>query len=218
MFPAVLALTFLSFSKKESVELPNEKEPIALVVNPVTNEVALPLLAHTVDTNELYTPLLKKDYFGFKAALGFKESRGKYKEVNTLGYMGKYQFGINTLALIGIYDAHEFLNNPALQEAAFYAYASRNKWVLRREIAQYVGSTIDGVEVTESGILAAAHLAGPGGVKKYLRSGGNWGVSDAFGTHIKHYMELFSHYDLSFIESNRYARAELPESLERPNA
>src|SRR5210317_1730319 len=36
---------------------------------------------------------LGKSFVGFKEAIAFKESRGDYKIVNTLGYLGKYQFG-----------------------------------------------------------------------------------------------------------------------------
>lgn len=113
-----------------------------------------------------YSPKLDKSFVGFKEALAFKESRGNYFSVNTLGYLGKYQFGKGTLKLIGIYNTTKFLYNPQLQEKAFIANAERNKWILRRDIKRFVGKNIDGVLVTESGILAAAHLAGPGSVKK----------------------------------------------------
>ena len=56
------------------------------------------------------------------------------------------------------------------------------------------------MKITESGILAAAHLAGPGSVKKYLRSYGKEGFSDAFGTSIRYYMKKFSGYDTSSIK------------------
>jgi hypothetical protein len=39
--------------------------------------------------------------------------------------------------------------------------------------------TINGIKVTESGILAAAHLSGAGNVKKFLRSNGSHSFSDA---------------------------------------
>ena len=154
-------------------------------------------------------PELGKSFVGFKEALAFKESRGNYFSVNTLGYLGKYQFGKNTLKLIGIYDTKQFLYNPQLQEKAFIANTARNKWVLRRDIKRFVGKTIDGVLVTESGILAAAHLAGPGNVKKYLRSFGAIGFTDAYGTPIRSYMKRFSGYDTSFIEENKKAKATL---------
>lgn len=154
-----------------------------------------------------FSPKLDKSFIGFKEALAFKESRGDYFTVNTYGYLGKYQFGKHTLELIGVYNTDEFLNNPELQESAFIANAARNKWILRRDIKRFVGKHIDGVLVTESGILAAAHLAGPGSVKKYLRSYGAIGFADAYGTTIRNYMKKFSGYDTSFIIGDREAKA-----------
>lgn len=153
--------------------------------------------------NTSFTPELGNSFLGFKEALGFKESQNNYFSVNTYGYLGKYQFGKSTLRVIGITDAKQFLNTPELQEMAFIANAERNKWVLRRDIKRFVGKRINGIWVTESGILAAAHLAGPGSVKKYLRSYGVDGFSDAYGTSIRSYMKRFSGYDTSIIEANK---------------
>ena len=156
-----------------------------------------------------FTPTLGKSFIGFKEALGFKESRGDYFIVNKFGYLGKYQFGKETLKMIGIYNPSQFLQNPELQEKAFIANAQRNKWILRRDIKRFKGMTINGILVTESGILAAAHLAGPGSVKKYLRSYGAIGFADAYGTTIKKYMNNFSGYDTSFVVGDRKAKASL---------
>ena len=153
--------------------------------------------------------VLKRSYVGFKEALAFKESRGQYSAINKLGYLGKYQFGTSTLKLIGIYNTTSFLQDPQLQEKAFLANAKRNKWVLRRDIKRFVGHKINGTVVTESGILAAAHLAGPGSVKRYLRSYGAVGFSDAFGTNIASYMRKFSSYDTSFIIPHKRPKASL---------
>ncbi|MBL0682511.1 peptidoglycan-binding protein LysM [Aquimarina mytili] len=163
------------------------------------------------DNNVFVFPELGKSYIGFKEAVAFKESRGAYGVVNQFGYMGKYQFGKSTLDLIGVGNVSrkEFLGNPQLQEKAFYAYLSRNKWVLRRDIKWFAGKTINGVKVTESGILAAAHLGGPNAVKRYLRSGGVNGFADAFGTTIRYYMKRFGGYDTSFVVSNRKAKVVL---------
>ncbi len=157
--------------------------------------------------DDQYDLLLGKTYLGFKEALGFKESRGDYSVINRYGYLGKYQFGPSTLALIGIHDTAQFLVDSELQEQAFAANMSRNKWILRRDIARFEGKVIGGVRVTESGILAAAHLAGAGNVKKYLRSGGQHAFSDAFGTTIGYYLKKFSGYDTSFVVPNRQAKA-----------
>ncbi|WP_394348958.1 hypothetical protein [Pareuzebyella sediminis] len=144
-------------------------------------------------------PFLGSSYIGFKEALAFKESQGNYFTTNTLGYLGKYQFGIGTLQLMGVYNATRFLNDPVLQEKVFQTNIARNKWILRRDIKRFVGKQIAGVEITESGILAAAHLAGAGNVKKYLRSWGAYDVSDSYGTSIAIYMRKFSGYDVSHV-------------------
>lgn len=159
--------------------------------------------------HESYFPYLGKTYVGFKEALGFKESGGNYFTVNTHGYLGKYQFGAETLKLIGVYNPNGFLYNPELQEKAFMANAERNKWILRKDIKRFVGKKIGGVKVTESGILAAAHLAGPGSVKKFLRSFGANNFEDAFGTSIKYYMKKFSGYDTSSIVPDKKAKVTL---------
>ncbi len=160
--------------------------------------------------NECYAhPRLGNSFVGFKEALAFKESRGDYSSVNTLGYLGKYQFGSETLKLIGIYNTSQFLNDPDLQERAFIANTMRNKWILRRDIKRFVGQRIDGVLITESGILAAAHLAGPGSVKQYLRSYGAVGFTDAYGTTVRNYMRMFSGYDTSFIKPRKSVKAAL---------
>ncbi|OIQ16320.1 peptidoglycan-binding protein LysM [Lacinutrix sp. MedPE-SW] len=156
-----------------------------------------------------YNPRLGKTFTGFKEQLGFKESQNNYFRVNTLGYLGKYQFGRSTLQMIGINDTKHFLSNPELQEKAFIANTERNKWVLRRDIKRYSGRYIGGVKITESGILAAAHLAGPGSVKKYLRSQGADCFEDAYGTTIKSYLKRFSGFDTSEIKPNKKARVSL---------
>ncbi|WP_299229561.1 peptidoglycan-binding protein LysM [uncultured Psychroserpens sp.] len=166
-------------------------------------------LANPFQTQHTYFPYLGKSYNGFKEAIAFKESRGDYFTVNTLGYLGKYQFGAETLKMIGIYNPNQFLYNPELQEKAFLANAERNKWILRKDIQRFTGKKINGIIVTESGILAAAHLAGPGSVKKFLRSYGSNNFSDAYGTTVKHYMKKFSGYDTSSILPDKRAKAVL---------
>lgn len=146
---------------------------------------------------------LGNTYVAFKEAIAFKESQGNYAAVNTLGYLGKYQFGVTTLELLGIKNPDLFLKSPVLQEKAFLANTKRNKWVLRRDIKRFVGKKIDGILVTESGILAAAHLAGPGNVKRYLRSYGALDSEDAYGTDILSYMDKFSGFDTSFVKAQK---------------
>ena len=146
---------------------------------------------------------LKKDFNGFKELLAFKESGGRYFCVNKFGYMGKYQFNLSTLKMFKVRSGKKFLKDPELQEKVFLLNVQRNKWILRKDIKWFVGSRINGSRITESGILAAAHLSGPGNVKKYLRGGGKDNFKDALGTSISFYIDYFKDYDLSFVEGIR---------------
>lgn len=158
------------------------------------------------DYTSLNIPYTGKFFVGYKEAIGFKESQGKYRMINSLGYMGKYQFGRDALRAVGIYDTTRFLNSPSLQEKAFVALLSKNKWELRHEIARYSGKTIGGVLVTESGILAAAHLGGAGSVKKFFRSNGKKYIKDDFGTSLRSFMRNYGGYDTSGIIADSNAR------------
>lgn len=151
-------------------------------------------------------PYTGKSFAGFKQDIGFKESRGNYKAVNTLGYMGKYQFGKGTLNTIGIKDSLRYMNSPVLQEKAFETLLSLNKYELQKELKNYVGKTINGVEITESGLLAAAHLGGVGSVKKFLRSNGKRVKTDNYGTSIQNYIQRFGGYDTSSVTPIKNAK------------
>lgn len=204
----ICVLLFASFSSNKTIDS-SKYSTAGLVLNYTVSQDAgsnsrdLALL----NSNKVYSPYLGKSFVGFKEALAFKESRGDYFTVNSLGYLGKYQFGKGTLRLLGVHDFDEFLNSPELQEKAFIANAERNKWILRRDIKRFTGKTINGITITESGILAAAHLAGAGSVKHYLRSYGAVNFADAFGTTIEYYMKKFSGYDTSFLKPNQKAKA-----------
>lgn len=202
----IVAAVTMSFTTRTGIDLSHYKTVESDVCYYVPNEDEVKKDSSSTIRYEL---VLGKTYLGFKEALGFKESQGNYSVINEYGYMGKYQFGKSTLKMIGIYNPEVFLNDSKLQEAAFAAYTSRNKWILRREIIRYDGRYINGVKVTESGILAAAHLAGAGNVKKYLRSGGTFCFADAFGTTIGNYLKKFSGYDTSFIVADKLAKANI---------
>ena len=151
-----------------------------------------------INNNILY---LENDFNGFKEFLAFKESSGSFKSINKFGFMGKYQFNLNTLKIYKLKNAREFLKDPELQERIFLINCQRNKWILRKDINWFVGTVINGTEITESGILAAAHLSGPGNVKKYLRSAGKNNLRDAFGTSISKYMNTFKNYNVSSVKA-----------------
>lgn len=163
----------------------------------------------TVPTEDEISPTIKsnipfvgKSFEGFKEALAFRESGGRYDAVSSFGYLGKYQFGKSTLKRFDIHDVKLFLESPELQENTFMASCSLNKWILKDEIKSKVGKKLNGIEITESGILAAAHLAGTGNIKQYLVTNGRYRFKDAFGSSMQHYLKKFGGYDTSIIEAN----------------
>ena len=155
--------------------------------------------------NYLPIPYTVRDFVGFKNFLGFFESGSDYDKINRFGYIGKYQFGKGTLKMYGVTNLVNYKNNPELQEKIFLMNVMRNKWILRREISWYSNRYLGGVYVSESGIIAAAHLSGPGNVKKYLRShcDANLNKKDANGTSISDYMRIFKDYDIEDIPFER---------------
>jgi len=149
-----------------------------------------------IEISKVEIPVIKTHNL-FLQDIGFRESTNNYKAVNQFGYLGKYQFGRKTLNAIGFKDVtnREFLANPSIQEEAMLVLLKRNKYTLRREIKKYVGKTIHGVYITESGLLAAAHLAGAGNVRRFFRKG--YEFRDGNGTKMTSYMVKFSNYDLN---------------------
>ena len=148
-----------------------------------------------IEVKKVEIPVIKNHVL-FLQDIGFRESTNDYKAVNQFGYLGKYQFGRKTLNAIGFKDVsnREFLTSPSIQEEAMLVLLKRNKRTLRREIKKYVGKTINGVYITESGLLAAAHLAGAGNVRRFFRKG--YEFRDGNGTKMTSYMVKFANYDL----------------------
>lgn len=162
-----------------------------------------PLIVDTRPAIAVMLPKLKapkieidrKDHDSFLRKIGHVESGNRYSAVNRWGYMGKYQFGLETLRALEI-DASkkEFLSSPTLQEKAMAKLLAENKKTLRRYIRKYDGKVVHGVLVTESGILAAAHLGGAGNVANWFKHGEDF--KDGNGTPITKYMQIFSGYSL----------------------
>jgi hypothetical protein len=122
---------------------------------------------------------------------------GNYRKVNNLGYLGKYQFGRTTLKELKITcTPQEFLDQPELQEFAMDEHLRLNKKLLAEYIGKYQFTYYRGIFITESGILAAAHLGGAGSVKKFFKGGTIF--KDGNGVPITTYMNSFKEYNLEY--------------------
>ena len=147
-------------------------------------------IIHKDDTHE------NTELFTYLDKLGERESGGDYSKVNTLGYMGKYQFSRATLNGLGLFiSKNEFLNNPTVQDSMVIELLLHNKQLLDSYIKKYDGTEVRGKVVTESGILAAAHLIGPQKTKLYLDMGID--SKDGYGTPVSSYIHQFSGYKIS---------------------
>lgn len=161
--------------------------PIQVENLPITT-VSTPMLIH-IDEIEI------DETDSFLDAIAFSESSNRYKITNRWGYMGKYQFHKQTLKDLGYkVSKKEFLNSPELQERAMMDLLSSNKKSLGYRIQKWEGKIIQGIEITESGILAAAHLGGVGNVINFMENGEDF--KDGNGTSVVKYLTKFSGYNI----------------------
>lgn len=148
------------------------------------------------DQEYIYRENLKQ----FKAEIAMRESSNNWKEYNPYGYIGKFQFGQAALEMTGFGHVSfvDFMNNPAVfpesdQETAMDSLLRYHEHLLRPYIEKFVGQYLqDSVKITRSGLLAAAHLAGPNNVKRFLKSNGKHNPSDQMGTHLSDYLTTFA--------------------------
>jgi len=183
----VLAMFILmAFVSINTVEY---REPIKIDSKPISFK---PIILE-LEVEKLEIPTNR--HADFLQAIGNKESGNNYSAINTYGYLGKYQFGLSTLRGLGFkVSKQEFLNNPELQEKAMYTLLKHNRKQLKKYIRKYKGKVIHGVYVTESGILAAAHLSGAGNVRRFFKKG--YDFKDGYGTTLTSYIQKFNGYQL----------------------
>jgi hypothetical protein len=134
--------------------------------------------------------------------LGNRESGNNPDSWNQFGYIGKYQLGKSARKSTGFEHITycDFKTDPSIwpeweQDVAMMKLLLKNQKHLMYAISQYSGNMIHGVVVTKSGILAAAHIAGAEGVKRYFATNGLYNPADAFGTSLETYLFMFSGYN-----------------------
>ncbi len=165
---------------------------------------------------------MSKTLEDFYNDLGARESGGDYTIINKWGYVGKYQMGEAAMVDAGyyrkasgnynndwkghftgkdgVYSLNDFLHNKQAQENAQKAF-KQAQWRQLKAVGadKYLGKEINGIKITQSGLLAAAHLKGPGSVQSYLKSNGKFVPKDALGTSVETYLKKFSGYNVSTI-------------------
>lgn len=152
------------------------------------------------------------EYEAFLDRLGYFESRNNYTVTNQFGYLGRWQIGKESLRDIGFLDSRgnwtalaqslgvnstqDFLNTPAAQDYAIRLY-DKKLWSYIQYLGddQYIGAQFQGITVTMSGLVAAAHLVGAGGLHEMFMTGVE--KHDALGNSCLFYMSNLAGYDIS---------------------
>lgn len=159
-------------------------------------KIESPTIGACVDVSITLSKQEKGGLKKFLNVLSKRESRNRQGIVSKNGHLGKYQFSQKTLEWIGFdVNIEEFLGSSKMQDDAMIKYLKVNKRILRRIIKKWDNEVIDGYEITESGILAAAHLVGPGGVLKFFNKGIT--VTDSNDIKITDYLFRYSGYELN---------------------
>ena len=155
---------------------------------------------------------LAAGYATYLQDLAFRESANRPWVVNQYGYMGLYQMGRTALIDAGYMDSsgrwtgkngatsqQAFLASAEIQTTAINDY-NRVQWgyITRMGLDRYVGQTVGGVQITESGLLAGAHLLGAGNLATFLRSDGATVPRDGNRVPITQYIAAFGGHGLSF--------------------
>jgi hypothetical protein len=197
--------------------------PIILSMNLLTETDILNISSHDKSTYNKVLGVIKDtrpDSEQYLDSIAQSESSNKANIVNSLGYIGKYQF--HDLALIdaGVVKnkseaskfRKKFINLSKAdrlkywteedQDQAMINLMNKNKYYLRN-YDEYIGDTINGIVIDWSGLLGAAHLGGQKNVKKFLSSNGKTDFADGNGVKVSIYMKKFSGYNInSIIENN----------------
>jgi integrating conjugative element protein (TIGR03758 family) len=142
--------------------------------------------------------------------LGMRESRLNPSARNPFGYIGLFQMGEAALQDAGYYRGDltrandwtgswsgtgginslgDFYARPDSQVQAIVTYHNRLVAQIRSlGLERSVGSTVGGVTVTLSGLVAGAHLVGMGNLQRFINSSGATVPRDGNGVPITAYM------------------------------
>ncbi len=155
------------------------------------------------------------DYVQFLEALASHESSGMY-DVTNGQYLGRYQIGndvFNDIGFkdgdqwsdlaraLGVNDRDSYLNNQTAQEVAIlFALRWDYYYVLDNGDTARIGEYVDGVKVTTSGLVAAAHLVGHNDLHRAFSGEQSWNdTRDGNKVKASTYMEEMGGLDLTGI-------------------
>ena len=113
--------------------------------------------------------------------------------------MGAYQFGNSRLKdyrdrYNKSFTNEEFLTDNKLQDEVFDWHVNDiRKGIKRNKLDQYIGQKINGVPITEPGMVGVAHLGGFTGMQRFITNLGKEDKQDDYGTKMSDYLDKFKH-------------------------
>ena len=142
----------------------------------------------------------RQQYDQFRNAIAHKESRMNPAIYNDIGCIGLYQFGYSARKATGYkhIKTKAFIKNPSIwpkedQNKAMDSLIKRNE-VRLNSIISKAPYQFEGCNITKSGILAAAHLAGWFNVAKHFEDREH-NPNDKNGTYLEDYLIAYSGFE-----------------------
>lgn len=157
----------------------------------------------------------------FLIALRMMESGGDYQIVNSLNFLGAYQFGEAALTDLGfvrydgdafdndysggwtgkhgVHSLEGFLNSRRAQDLAMQEWMTLMwHYIELQDLHTHAWTQVGDTFLTPSGMLAATHLLGADSLAAYVHSGGRATLRDPYGTPIERYIDRLSGFDIPF--------------------
>jgi len=139
------------------------------------------------------------------SSLMSRESGGDFREKNDAvghggmkGHFGRGQFGqarlqdaMNAGVLPKGTTPEQFMDSEELQKATEkWHFGDISQHIANKGLDKAIGTTINGIPVTEQGMLNVAHLGGKGGLEKFITSGGKYDPADENKTRLSDYLAM----------------------------
>lgn len=199
VFNGLINVSGLDLDKREVSTFVKKLDPIEITKIEIDDEKSKTIEPRQIDNID-----------GFLKKLAFKESTNdwmairyyKKGDIKHPAYVGKYQFGniafkdINSGIRVNDFHENPHIWTEEQQDKDIIKLLKNNKHYLRKYY-KYIGKEINGIKITESGLLASSHLVGNKIVKKFLNTGGETDLADANGVKCSDYMEQFGGYYLN---------------------
>lgn len=163
-------------------------------IQPSANPAGLdPRIIGAVDSQSPLGPTLAGSESG-----GSFTARNSVEGSGGTGHFGRGQFSRGRLedakragVIPGDMTPEQFMASPEAQRRVEQWHVDDIRQGIRsRGLDRFEGQTLNGVPITEQGMINVAHLGGQGGLAQFLESGGKYNPADANGTRLSDYLAM----------------------------